>query len=144
MQRRELLGLLSVGVAGLAGCGGSSDDAPPTVDNDDTETAGDVPNDASMPVYPFNTGSADEFEFEESDEGTAIIRVPVENTRDKPYTARLSLTVLVDGERQTLSRTIQLDGGERRMVSVEVDTAWEDWRPNFQDISFSQGTPVDN
>ena len=143
MKRRELLGTLALGVAGLAGCGGSDDGPAPTpYEGNFEDTPTGVPPDASVPVYPFNAGSAGDFEFVESEDGTAIIRVPVENTKPEPYTGTLSLTVVVDGEKRTLSRSIQLAGNETRKFPVEVDANWSTWSPNFQNVRFSQGTPV--
>lgn len=138
MQRRELLGLLSVGVAGLAGCGGSSsDEEPPTL-------SGPSPSDVDSPVYPFNAGAASEFEFEESPNGTALIRVPVTNTRNETYAGELRLRVDYDGEEHTVTRDIQLAGGETRKFPVEIDTNWSSWTPNFAGTEFSEGTPVDD
>jgi hypothetical protein len=137
MQRRELLGALALSVAGMAGCSSSDGESPPTV--------GDAPTDRSTPaspIYPFNAGPARDFEFEESEDGTALIHVPVENTRDEPYAGTLSLTVTVDGEQRTLSRPLRLDGGERATVPVEVDAEWSEWTPNFRNVTFSQGTPA--
>lgn len=136
MQRRTFLRLLGVGTVGLAGCGSSDGEAPPSPGGG-TETST-----ASIPVYPFNAGSATEFEFAESENGTAIIHVPVENTKPEPYTGTLSLTVVVDGEKRTLSRSIQLAGNESTKFPIEVDANWSTWNPNFQNVRFSQGTPV--
>ncbi|MFC7132102.1 MULTISPECIES: twin-arginine translocation signal domain-containing protein [Salinibaculum] len=138
MNRRHFLGLVGAGVAGLAGCGSSSDEEPPTLND-----GGDGTPTLSNPVYPFDAGSAADFEFEESDDGTVLIRVPVENTREKAYTAEMSLTVTVDGESRTVTETVQLAGNESTMVPVEIDADWDDWTPNFRDVSFSRGTPTD-
>jgi hypothetical protein len=137
MQRRELLGALAVSVAGLAGCGSSDGESPPTVGATSTDRSP-----SESPTHPFTAGSASDFDFEESDDGTAVIHVPVENTGDEPYSGTLSLTVTVDGERRTLSRSLQLDGGERATVPVEVDADWSEWTPNFRNVTFSQDTPT--
>lgn len=143
MKRRELLGTLALGVAGLAGCGGSDDGPAPTpYEGNFEDTPTGVPPDASVPVYPFNAGSAGDFEFVESEDGTAIIRVPVENTKDTAYTGTLSLTVTVGDEKRTVSRTITLAGGASEKFPVEVDTNYSEWTPNFQNVEFSQGTPT--
>lgn len=137
MQRRELLDALAFSVGGLVGCGSSDGEFPPT--------AGDIPGDRSTllsPVYPFKAGSAGDFESEESDDGTAVVHVPVENTRDEPYSGTPSLTVTVDGERRTLSRQIHLDGGERATFPLEIDAEWSEWTPNFGIVTFSRGTPA--
>jgi hypothetical protein len=143
MHRRELVRLLGVGVAGLAGCGtfGDDDSPPPTPSDGDSDTPGSTPE--ANPVYPFDAGAAADFEFEESDSGTVIIRVPVENTRAEPYSGTMTMVVDVgDGER-TLTTSIQLAGNESTMVAVELDTDWDDWTRNFGSVQFSQGTPVD-
>ena len=138
MNRRHFLGLLGAGVTALAGCGSSDDEEPPTLGDDDSGTPT-----FSNPVYPFDAGSAADFEFAESDDGTILIRVPVENTRETAYAGEMSLTVTVDGESRTVTTTIQLAGNESAMVPVEIDAEWDDWTPNFRDVTFSQGTPTD-
>jgi hypothetical protein len=144
MKRRDLLGTLALGVAGLAGCGSSDGERAPTPNapDDGSETPEGVPPDASIPVYPFNAGSATEFEFEEGEDGTVIIQVPVENTKEEPYAGTLSLTVSVGDEKRTVSREIQLDGGASAKFPVEVDANYSEWTPNFQNVEFSQGTPT--
>lgn len=143
MRRRELVRLLGLGAVGLAGCGSSdsgSDGGQPTPSGGSgTGTPTITP---SSPVYPFKAGSIGEFEFEESESGTVLIRVPVENTRDEAYAGELRLIVQADGEDRTVTREIRLEGGESRKFPVEVETDWDSWQTNVQVDGFSRGTPV--
>lgn len=140
MHRRELLGLLGAGASALAGCGSADSERVPPTPNAGGSDAAPTP---SNTVYPFEAGAASEFEYEESDTGTVIIHVPVENTRDEAYGGTLSLTVQVGDEQRTVSRPVQLAGGERKTFALRVDANWSEWTPNFQDVSFSEGIPLE-
>lgn len=145
MKRRNLVRLLGLGLVGLAGCGSSdSEDVPTPYGGEDATPEPGIPPGASVKVYPFDTGSGSEFEFEESADGEVIIRVPVENTKDEAYAGKITMRISANDTERDITRTFQLGPNESKKVPIEVRTDWDSWTRNFGGIRFSEGTPVDS
>jgi hypothetical protein len=135
MDRRSLLRLLGLSVAGLAGCASSDTqrgDPPtrpapaPSTPEPATPTPTPTPSPTPTPER-FVDGlqpSLRETLVTESDDGKLQVHVPVENTTDRPLDATLVVTIEDSGEEYTTSTAITVPAGASREYSVTFDVAW--------------------
>jgi hypothetical protein len=135
MKRRRVVRLLAIGAAGLAGCGGQDFDgevSPPSPSATPSESETPTPR---PEVYNLVI-DARTIEFAESDDGTVLITIPVENTAEESQQAEMVVEVEAEGDRRTVSRRITVDAGATEPYTLELDTDWEQFRPNIRDVTF--------
>lgn len=143
MQRRALLRALGLTAAGLAGCGrvdSFEGTPPPPVDRETTRSPG-TPTPRPTVDELRLTGAAD-IEFAESENGTVLVTLPIENTADRRLAAEMLVGVEADGELLTVRRTITVEAGATTLVTVEFETDWDAFSPNLRSPVFYEVTPT--
>lgn len=145
MRRRSVLRTLGLAVVGLAGCGrvDSFEGTPPPPVNQETTRAPATPTPRPTVEGLRLTGAAD-VDFAESESGTVLVTLPVENTGDRRRTAEMLVGVEADGEMLTVRRTITVDAGATTSITVEFDTDWDEFSPNLRPPVFYEATPTES
>lgn len=143
MQRRGVLRLLGVAIAGLAGCAGGEterDDPPtrpPSVEptpTPTTPTATPTPSPTPTPerfVDALQTAIG-EVRVTETDDGRTQAIVPVENTADGSREATLSVTIAGNDKRYSASTSISVPAETEQEFSVAFDVNWATVAPDGQ------------
>ena len=142
MDRRALLSLFGLSVAGLAGCASSDPDrgepptrpdpVKPTPDPSSTPISG--PERVVDTLRPSITGIS----LVETDDGRPQATVPVLNTGDRAADAVLAVSIEGGGESYTTRTAITVPAGDSREYTLTFDVAWStvaaDSEPRISEI----------
>lgn len=149
MDRRSLLRLLGLSVAGLAGCASSDTERgdPPTRPQPAPDTPDPGTPTPTPPPTPTPTpdrfvdalqASLRDARVTESGTGHPQAIVPVENTTDQSRDATLAVTIRGSDTQYSATTGISVPGGEQREYSVAFDVAWNtaaaDGDPSVREI----------
>jgi hypothetical protein len=141
MNRRSLLRVLGLSVAGLAGCGGETPErgAPPTRLSQDitpgpSSTHITGPDRVVDTLQPSITGLS----LVETDDGHPRAVVPVRNTGEEAADAVLPVTIEGSGEEYTTRTDISVPAGESREFSfifnIKLATVAAESDPSISEI----------
>ncbi|MEF8785037.1 MAG: hypothetical protein V5A45_03825 [Haloarculaceae archaeon] len=133
MQRRGVLRLFGLAVAGLAGCasGDTERGDPPTR----PAPAEPTPEPPTPTPTPSPTPTPERFvddlqtalegvRVTETDDGLTQATVPVENTADEAREATLSVTIAGGGQRYSASTSISVPADTEQEYDIELDVGW--------------------
>ncbi|WP_340100395.1 hypothetical protein [Salinibaculum salinum] len=147
MQRRGVLRLLGLAVAGLAGCAsGDTERGDPPTRPPPVEPTPEPPTPTPTPSpTPTPERFADDLQtalgevrVAETDDGLTRATVPVENTADVAREATLSVTIAGGNNRYTASTSISVPADTEREYSVVFDIEWTtvsaDSQPSVREV----------
>lgn len=131
MRRRQALSALALIAAGSAGCANTPAPTP------SPPRGTPEPIDGGNPVTTPAPIEVTEFATSEGPGGDLAVDLTVYNPADRHRQVRLVLTAGFDGTTRSVTRDLDLSGGERTDLSVTVPLSYADWDGNGGSLDFA-------